>query len=800
MRRAHAIFGTLARVVTRRPLPVVMATLALTAFLVSGVASLRLDTSVESFLRRDDPVRLAYDQFRSRFGTDEVIRLGIRSRDALSLESLTRVRALHAELERELPYVEEVESLVSARFTHGTQDTLFVEDLFEDWPPDPDQLALRRDYARASPIYRNTLLSEDGRSTVITLRVAKHTASDEDALAGFEDDPVAGPTDGDPPAAEILRGTEVRELMEALAPIVARHQRPDFEIWVAGRIPMNFSFAQTLQRDLGRFAALSLVVIGAVLLALFRRVSRVLLPLLCVVLSLASTFGLMGHLGFPVTLMSQILPSFLLAVGVGAAIHLLSTFDLRLREGESREVALANALRHAGPPIVMTALTTAGSLLGFAFTRLAVVADFGLVAASGVMLTLVYCLVLLPSLLALTPVGSLRAAPGSAPTRPVRVLVGLGALGSHHPWPVVAGFAALTALALAGALQLRLSHSPLEWMPADHPYRHGFERTDRELGGAMTLELVLDTGASGGVEDPGFLASLDAFQGALRGFEAAGVQASNALGLADIAKETHRALHENRDAYYRVPEQAEVVAQELLLFENSGPDELERVVDSEFRRARVTLLVDYADALYYGPFLDTVAARFDQVIGERAALTATGLTFLAAASFEVLLDSLLRSYGAALAFLVPLMILFLRSLPLGLLSMLPNLLPILFALAFMHVAGIPLDVFTLLIGSIGIGIAVDDTIHFMHGFRREHARTGDPQLAVRTTLATTGRAMLVTSIVLIAGFLVFTAASMHNIVGFGIVTAVAVGSAFLCDVLLAPALVTLFVGRRPGPR
>jgi predicted RND superfamily exporter protein len=195
--------------------------------------------------------------------------------------------------------------------------------------------------------------------------------------------------------------------------------------------------------------------------------------------------------------------------------------------------------------------------------------------------------------------------------------------------------------------------------------------------------------------------------------------------------------------------------------------------------------------VHLNPFIDRIEATAQSIFGADAKLTATGVALLAFRAVNAISESLMRSYIIALLIITPLMFWILGSLRLGAIAMVPNLAPIILTLGTMGWLGIPLDVFTMLIGSIAIGLAVDDTIHFMHGFRSIYARTGDTLEAIRTTLRTTGHALLVTTLVLCLGFFIFAFANLSNLVTFGLLTGYTILLAFIADVAVGPALLVL---------
>ena len=237
-----------------------------------------------------------------------------------------------------------------------------------------------------------------------------------------------------------------------------------------------------------------------------------------------------------------------------------------------------------------------------------------------------------------------------------------------------------------------------------------------------------------------------------------------------------------------------MIAQELLLFENSGSDDLESLVDSQFSMARFSLRVPYRDPLSYVPFLDLMKERFRQELGSEVEIRATGFLAVMSQTIRAVISSMATSYVLALAIITPLMIFLIGSLRAGLASMIPNLAPIIITLGIMGWTGIVMDVFALMIGGIAIGLAVDDTIHYMHNFQRYFAQYGNVRRANSETLRTTGQALLVTSVVLTAGFCALTFAEMNNLFNFGLLTAITIANAFLIDILVSPALMALAYG------
>jgi predicted RND superfamily exporter protein len=263
--------------------------------------------------------------------------------------------------------------------------------------------------------------------------------------------------------------------------------------------------------------------------------------------------------------------------------------------------------------------------------------------------------------------------------------------------------------------------------------------------------------------------------------------------LVDVIKETNKALNENKSEFYAIPQNRDLIAQELFLFENSGSDDLQDFVSSDFSKARLTVKVPYVDALAYNQFINQVQTQLDKEFEGIAKVSLTGVSVLLAAIMEKSIYSSAVSYVLAFGLISIMMVVLIGNLKIGLISMIPNVLPILFLSTIMVVLDMPLDMFTMLIGAIALGLAVDDTVHFMHNFRRYELEYNDVDKAVRLTLLGTGRAIVVTSIVLSLGFLVLTTATMSNMFNFGILTASAIFIALLADFFLVPAILKLMI-------
>lgn len=781
----------LGRFLYRNAWTVLIAVLISIGLGVTQIPKIEIRASVDEFLRADDPVRIEYDAFLERFGRDDRVVIAIESDGVFAMPFLEKLRDLHGELEDGVPYVIEVSSLINARETRGVEDTLVVAEFLETWPEDAADLAGLKARALANPLYRDLILSADARFTTVAIEfeTLEQIVESQDDLSGFDDEEVDGAVETD--AARVKSKAELEmEAVEAVKAIVSKYDSTDFRIYGGGAPILNNALMGSLIRDIVLFTGLSVCVITLFLAIVFRRFVGVLVPLPVAILSLLATVSVMGAVGIPLMPISEVVPSFLLSVGVGGTVHLVVIFQQRLRAGTDKEEALAGALGHSGLPIIMTSLTTAGGLASFAAAELMPVYIFGIVAPLGIMLTLLLTLVLSPALVAILPWRLHENEMGSEPTS-IRLLTRCGDFATDNAAWVLIGCFSLVVVAVVGIIRIQVSFDSLDWFADDFPPKVATRKIDQELGGAMGMEILIETDAENGLHDPEVLQAMDRARQTLDGLQVGEMVAGKSISLVDVVKEIHQALNGGEPEAFAIPDDRRLISQELLLFENSGTDDLEDLVDTGFSLARFSIRLPMADGSFYPPFGEEVRRIFEAQLEGKARTRATGLMVVMGRTFAATIETLFRSYGIALAVITPLMMLLLGSIRLGLLAMIPNLFPIILTLGLMGWAGIPLEMFSLLIGSVALGLAVDDTIHFMHGFRRGYAHTGDVRESVRGTLRTTGQALLFTSIVLSLGFFIYVLSDLQNLSNFGILTAFAIVMAFLADVLLAPALMTM---------
>lgn len=785
--RIETAFAAWGLWVVHNPFKALLPVLALTFALFAQLPNLSVDTSNEAFFPDDDKALIDYEQFREQFGKDESFVVAIETPDAFSDAFLRKLQRFHSELEATVPYVDEITSLINARNTRGEGDRLIVEDLLEHWPRDDKELATLKTRVLGNPLYLNTLISPDATLVAITVRpLAYLPVAEGDVLAGFDDTVPAADT-----TQESVSNPQYMEMATAIRQLSEQYQAADFRIHVGGLPALTDALDRSVLETMTTLTPLSYLLSIIFLALLFRRVSGVIYPLLIVMLSSVATIGSMPLLNAELNNLTSIIPSFITVVGIADSVHILAIFYRRYNATGDKQEAISYALGHSGLAILMTSITTAGGLLSFAAAGVEPVAQLGMVTPVGILLAFVYTVVLLPALIALLPM----AAPSDKAKKHSdtldRFLGWVASYSCRHPAKILATSALLVATAFIGISQLQFSHNAMRWFPDGHAIKVSTELLDEKLAGSMLLEIVIDTGTGNGLYEPALLqqlaASIDYVEGLQIQDEA---MVGKAWTLDSIVREINQALHESDPQHYSIPNDRALVAQELFLFEGTGSDDLEKVVDADFSQVRFTLKAPFRDAFEYQPMVQAVQQHFEANYPD-ARISITGEMALLMQVVINIIETMASSYAISLVVISLLMIAMIGQLRTGLLSMIPNLVPLLLVGGLMGALKVPLDFATMLTGSIAIGLVVDDTIHFMHNFRRYFSQSGDVERAIHQTLQTTGRAILVTTVVLAVSFFSYTSVEMKSTAYFGAIIGSVTVLALLADFFMMPALLRL---------
>ncbi|MCF6235835.1 MAG: efflux RND transporter permease subunit [Gammaproteobacteria bacterium] len=758
-----------------------------------GISKLQVETSIEGMFHPDDQTFINYEAFKQQFGQDSIAIAALQSDELFTLPVLQRLKAFHIELEETVPYVDKVTSLFNVTSIRGQGGELLVNELLDKFPESKQEMAALKAYVLNNAIYQKRLISDEGNFTIITIRPGtglQSTVADNDFIQFDEFNQASPKTTQIKAIPSSLNNIQKNEFSQAIKKLVEKYNNDaNFKIYLSGGPIVDVEHDSSIHKDVGAMIMAAGVLIFFLLALIFRRVSGVVLPLCVVMLTLISIFGVIGFLGIPISPVSQMLPSLLIAICVADTVHFLSLFYPAYGDMSKRD-AVAHALKKSGLPMIFTSLTTAAGFIAFSQADLLPIAHLGIATPIGVMFALLFTFMLLPALISLFDI-KVKKPVNNAYTA-TQVMVNLGRIGYQRPAYTIISFSLITILVMsAGLSNLRFSHDVVSWLPEDNWVRMNTEAIDKELGTTLSLEVIVDTGKENGLYDSRLMQDLADIQSAVEALEVNGMSVSKTYSVVDILKQINMALNEGQPAFHVVPESKALIAQALLLFENSNTDDLENIIDNQFSMLRITLRLPQGDAFLYLPLRNELEMMFRAKFEDYATVTVTGYLDLLSQSFVNVIDTMTESYLIAFLIIALLMLLIFGDLRFGLISLAPNFFPIIMALSFMGIAGIPIDMFTVLMGCIAFGLAVDDSVHFIHHVQRNYQRSNDMWHAIETAISSVGRAILITSCTLVGAFSLYLFASVGTLASLGMVLSVAIISALIADIILVPALLSL---------
>lgn len=735
------------------------------AGLAVGLPQIKPNFDHTAFFERDNPLMKRLDAFERRFGNDDDHMVIVHSPSGIfDAESTKLLGQLTAGL-WQIPEVIRVDSLTNFQWVHADGDDIAVEDLLPaERADDAAFVAERRRIALAHETVPDYLVSRDGKTAVLHARIkpAFETPSDAASIVG-----------------------ETRKLIGQLA-------SGDHVFHISGGPAVNHSFKESSEKDL---QTLIPIVVGLIVLLLalaLRGGKGVVLPLVVVGASTVAAFGFAGLVGIEVTVVTSVLPEVLIAVGIADSVHILAAFYRRRAEGLGPREAAFEALAKNFGPTFMTSFTTAVGFFSFLTAELKPVFGLGILAGVGTLVAWVLTYLLLGPLMVVLPSWSRRNV-SAATSREQSSLWASGfvALVHRSRWPIVMGTGLLTVAALALTFGNRVNSDPYKYFSPGYPLRDASDFMREHLGYQQAFELVVSAGAEDGIKDPAFLKKVERLERDIQKIPGM----VRTVSVVDILRQTNRALNANAQAAYTLPADRETVAQELFLYTMGLPQgqDLNDRMTVKNDALRITVLSGITDS---ETWMRRAAEMEDRAraLGLEAHVTGKSLLYLGMNRYVV--ESFITSVFLAVVAVGVLLAVFLRSARLGVIAMIPNLIPLIVGGAVLRFLGHDLDLGTVLVCSVCLGIAVDDTIHIMANFQRFVSEGLGPRAALVRVFSETGKALTVTTVVLVVGFGTLAFGSFSPNVYFGIMTAVILTTALVVDLVFLPALL-LVTARDP---
>jgi uncharacterized protein len=720
--------------------------------------TLEIDPSTEPLLPWGDPARAAYEEAVREFGDDEVFVVALETDDVFRRERLEQLQRVTDAIAK-LPEVRSVQSLTDVIAFRWEPEGEWIEvgRFIDDIPEDPAALAELRARALADPLYRRTIVSDDGKTAAVNVTFREMT--DKQFLDS--------------------------RLEERIQAILAAEAGPGLRFHIAGRPHLKHAVYHGMLRDLRVLVPAALAVLALVLWISFGTRRSVALPLGVVAVATVWTYGAIAFLDRTLSILTTMLGPMLISVGSVYGVHVVGRYEEEAATARDAHAAALATLEHVRLPALVSGATT---LIGFGANLISdvpAVFELGAFSLLGVAAMTLLTVMGIPPLLALMPLRDassrtrLAAAIGDVLDRRLLALSGFVA---RRAGLLVAIFAVLT---LASALlipRIVIDTDYLSFFAEDKPVRRDFDAVNRLLSGAIPLFVSLDGGAPGAFREPEAMRALERLQHVADGAP----HVSRTLSLADTVRVMNRALSEDDPAEERIPDTRAAIA-ELLFLAPKG--HLQSFTNVDHSRANLwvrTGAVGSEAIREVERALEAALSVAHFPEGVRSAVTGNAL--LLARSADGIAESQPQTVGLAAVVIFGLVWASLRSLKLGVVAMIPNLVPVIIYFGMLGAGVAPLSLPTSLIGSVALGITIDDTVHTLARYRDERRLGLAPAAAVQQTARHVGRAVLITAAMLALGFSVMGLSDFAKLQEFGWLSAATLSVCLLTDLLLLGAL------------
>ena len=742
-----------------------------TVFFGLQMTKVRFDNSNDIWFVEGHEVLQAKDRFDEAFGNFEFVYLMFtREKTSFTPENLTNLSVLAEELLEKVPYANKVSWLGNAERISGAKgagEEVLIEDFLEVIPTNSQEIEKKIEEALAEPEFVNNLISADGTVLLMLVELDAYPPEEEDSNPRYT-------------------------VAEAVNEVLADERYRNFSPYIAGGPHFSYEYDQLAQQQTTKLFLLILLVMAVLLLWLGRGPRGIIVPLTVTFIAVFWTIGSIGLLGLTMNLLTIALPTMLICVGIGDSMHGIVAFHDYVDQGKTRKEALIAAFHKVGGPIMLTSLTTSIGFLAYLTTHVKPYREMGIYVALGVTYAFLLSVILTPILYSFGKEYAKRSAKRSGENTLGdifdRWLLLVYRTVVSYPRLIIIVFSIILGVTFVGYTMMQVESNTAKLIFKSEPLRQTFDLIDERLGTSFTLEYLIHTGEESGIKSPEFMAKLDTLMTTAEDHPLV----NKAVSVTTVLKKMRRALNGDDPDYYALPETREALAQYLFLYETSGGDTLDKLVGFVYDQARLTLRtrsLDTSEARELSAFMQN---KIDELFADSPVeiIESGGMSNYIALN-DMLFEGQRNSFIAALSAITIVMMLVLRSVKLGLISMIPNVMPVFVTMGLMGLIGWYLDVITISFAAVIIGVAVDDSIHFFTRFKYEFNRCGNYEMALKNTLTSVGRPLTFTTLVLIIGNSVFLFSVLLGFFKLGLLFGFAFLWALLADFFFAPALILM---------
>ncbi|ARV72456.1 TPA: MMPL family transporter [Vibrio campbellii] len=750
------------KVPTKYSIWVVLATVLLVIFATIGGKNLYFRGDYNIFFDGTNKQLLAFDEIQTTFAKTDNLAIVVApdNNDVFTPATLQLIQNLTND-SWQVPYSSRVDSIANYQHTEAFEDDLLVEDLlYEDYELTPDRIAKVKQISLTEPVLKGALISEKGDVTVVNITVQ---------------------------LPEVDKTTEVQEVMSHINAMLERYQQnyPNVEFHKAGIIAMNYAFMTAAQEDSSTLVPTMLLVILVFLTIMLRSFLSVVATLIVIIGSVMATMGLSGWAGMFLSTATVNVPTLVMTLAVADCVHVITTMRQSMQNGFSKAHSIERSVSLNFIPILITSVTTAIGFLMMNMSDSPVLRDFGNLSALGVMVACFLSVTLLPALLKLFPI-NVKQTPSNGKSD---FMDKLGDFVVTHRKALLPASVLVIAVSASLIPLNRVNDESVKYFDNRSDFRQAADFMEARISGMTNISIAIKTNESQGIADPVFLNAIGGFTDWLR----IQPETDHVATLADVYKRLNKNMHDDDESYYALPQNRELAAQYLLLYEMSLPYglDLNNQINVDKSSIKMVLTVDNLGSVELVDLENRIYAWFaDNAPQYEVVASSPSLMF--AHIGETNMASMLSTLPITLVLISALLIFALRSLKLGLISLVPNIAPAVIGFGLWALISGEINLGLSVVVTLTLGIVVDDAVHFLSKYQRARKEGQTAEQAVRYAFHTVGRALWITTVVLVAGFSVLAMSSFRLNADMGQLSAIVIFIALVVDFLFLPTLLMLF--------
>ncbi|NCN17688.1 MMPL family transporter [Vibrio parahaemolyticus] len=752
----------LGKILTKYSLLVLLATIFLIIVATIGGKNLYFRGDYDIFFDGTNKQLLAFDEIQTTFAKTDNLAIVIAPEDGdiFTPQTLSLIQKITVDA-WQVPYSSRVDSIANYQHTEAFDDELLVEDLlYSEYELTPERISKVKSIALSEPVLKSALVSEKGDVTVVNITVQ---------------------------LPEMDKTAEVEEVVSSINAMIDRYQRayPDVTFHKAGIIAMNHAFMTAAQDDSSTLVPTMLVVILVFLTIMLRSILSVIATLIVIIGSVMATMGISGWAGMFLSTATVNVPTLIMTLAVADCVHVIATMRQSMKNGFTKVQSIERSIALNFVPILITSVTTAIGFLMMNMSDSPVLRDFGNLSALGVMVACFLSVTLLPALLKLLPIHVKMET--SQDQKHVMDRLGDFVVSQRR---ALLPLSVAVIVVCASLIPLnKVNDESVEYFGQRNEFRQAADFMEERISGMTNISIAIKTNESQGIAAPDFLNTIGEFSSWLRDQP----ETDHVATLADVYKRLNKNMHGDDEAYYSLPQARELAAQYLLLYEMSLPYGLDLYNQINVDKSSIKMVLTVAN-LGSVELVD-LENRIYQWFAEHAPqyqVVASSPSLMFAHIGETNMASMLSTLPITLVLISALLIFALRSVRLGLISLMPNIAPAVIGFGLWALISGEINLGLSVVVTLTLGIVVDDAVHFLSKYQRARREGQTAEQAVRYAFHTVGRALWITTVVLVAGFSVLAMSSFRLNADMGQLSAIVIFIALVVDFLFLPTLLMLF--------